>query len=103
MANFSLNHFDAEHGRIIIECPEFDYDSFAELGQIFVDLLSAKVIERQQDADLHTWLIDFEGCQLMLKGEHYSASMWLEALSTTESQEELKYLATLLKSGAVRR
>jgi len=86
-------------GRLILTTPEFDFDSFPQLGERLVALLSASIVEKQCDADIHSWLIDFEGCQLFLKAEHYSESMWLEALEVAASQQELRYLAQLFDAG----
>ena len=79
--------------------PRFDVDTFPALGERLAKQLSATVIEKQWDADVHSWLIDFEGCLLFLKAEHYSESVWLEALVIKESQEELAFLAQLLARG----
>ncbi|OEF29421.1 DUF3630 family protein [Vibrio rumoiensis] len=99
MAMFSLREFDAEVGRIILINPSFDFDSYPPLGEKLVSLLSASVVETQSDADLHSWLIDFEGCQLFLRAEHYSETMWIEALSPQTGVEELQYLAQLFAMG----
>jgi len=92
---FGLQEYQAEEGRIIIRTPRFDFDSFPELGERLVSLLSARVIEKQWDADIHSWLVDFEGCQLFLKAEHYSECVWFEALAVDDSKEELAFLASL--------
>ncbi|ANO34016.1 aminopeptidase [Vibrio breoganii] len=99
MSSFTLRHFDSQKGRLSLVTSSFDHDDFPSVGQQFIDLISATVLEKQQDADLHSWLIDFEGCQLMLRAEHYSESMWLEALSAGQSEEELQYLAGLVAKG----
>ncbi|OIQ25012.1 DUF3630 family protein [uncultured Vibrio sp.] len=96
---FGLNEYLAEQGRILISSPRFDFDSFPELGERLVALLSADVVEKQCDADIHSWLIDFEGCHLFLRGEHYSESLWLEALAPNEAREELEYLSQLFSKG----
>ena len=96
---FGLSEFQAEEGRIIIRTPRFDFDSFPEMAQRLVTLLSATVVEKQWDADIHSWLIDFEGCQLFLKSEHYSESVWFEALEVQASQENLQFLASLFQRG----
>ncbi|MCL9782926.1 DUF3630 family protein [Vibrio sp. S4M6] len=96
---FGLHEFEPSSGRIILQAPSFDYDSFPQVGVYFVELISATIVERQADADVHSWLIDFEGCQLFLKAEHYSEVMWLEALCVNDSQEELEFLAQLLGKG----
>ncbi|KOO05607.1 DUF3630 family protein [Vibrio hepatarius] len=96
---FGLQEYQAEEGRIIIRTPRFDFDSFPELGERLVSLLSARVIEKQWDADIHSWLVDFEGCQLFLKAEHYSECVWFEALAVDDSKEELAFLASLFQRG----
>lgn len=96
---FGLIDYQADEGRLIIRTPRFDFDSFPELAQRLVSTLSATVIEKQWDADIHSWLIDFEGCQLFLKSEHYSESVWFEALSIETSREELDFLAALFNKG----
>lgn len=94
-----LREFLPKEGKIILLSPAFDVDSFPELGTQLVQLLSASIKEKQFDADLHSWLIDFEGCLLFLRAEHYSESIWLEALHVDESREELNYLARLFAKG----
>jgi len=102
MANKSqwvLSEYLAEEGKLIITIDGFDIDSFPLLGEQLLATLSATVIEKQLDADLYSWLIDFEGCRLLLKAEHYSESVWFEALSVADSREELDFLARLFRSG----
>tara|TARA_Y100001956_G_C4108202_1_gene181052 strand:- start:204 stop:521 length:318 start_codon:yes stop_codon:yes gene_type:complete len=96
---FGLSEYQRDDGRIIISTPRFDFDSFPELADKLVGLLSASVIEKQWDADIHSWLIDFEDCQLFLKSEHYSESVWFEALAIDDSKEELDFLASLFQRG----
>ncbi|NOH82016.1 DUF3630 family protein [Vibrio sp. RE86] len=96
---FGLLEYQAGEGRIIIRSPRFDFDSFPQLAERLVSFLSATVIEKQWDADIHSWLVDFEGCQLFLKSEHYSESIWFEALSIDDSKEELDFLASLFQRG----
>ncbi|GAK85480.1 aminopeptidase N [Vibrio ponticus] len=97
--DFGLMEYQAEQGRIIVRAPSFDFDSFPALGERLLTTLSATVVEKQCDADIHSWLIDFEGCQLFLKAEHYSESVWLESLAGVSNQEELEYLAGLFRTG----
>ncbi|HHC6465663.1 TPA: DUF3630 family protein [Vibrio parahaemolyticus] len=96
---FGLTEYIAEEGRLLITAPRFDLDTFPALGERLVGLLSATVIEKQWDADIHSWLIDFEGCRLFMKAEHYSEAIWFEALNIEESGEELDYLAGLFQRG----
>lgn len=96
---FGLIEYQADKGRIIIAAPSFDFDSFPLLGERLLATLSASVVEKQCDADIHSWLIDFEGCQLFLKAEHYSECIWFESLAGSHNLEELDYLATLFAAG----
>lgn len=96
---FGLAEYIAEEGRLLITAPSFDLDTFPVLGERLVGLLSASVVEKQWDADIHSWLIDFEGCRLFMKAEHYSEAIWFEALAVEESREDLDYLAGLFQRG----
>lgn len=96
---WGLMEFMEKEGKLILSSPSFDVDSFPDIGEKLVNLLSAQVKEKQLDADLHSWLIDFEGCLLFLRAEHYSESIWLEALYIEDSREELTYLAKLFSIG----
>jgi len=96
---FGLADYIVEEGRLIITSPSFDLDTFPALGEYLVGLLSASVVEKQWDADIHSWLIDFEGCRLLMKAEHYSEAIWFETLTIEESREELDYLAGLFQRG----
>ena len=96
---FGLDAYLPEQGRIIINAPDFDFDSFPALAERLLRLLSATALEKQCDADIHSWLIDFEGCHMLLKAEHYSESVWLEALSIKESRDEFNFLAKLFADG----
>jgi len=99
MAEFGLAEYLAEEGRLIVQTTDFDFDSFPEIGERLLTLLSAKAIEKQKDADLHSWLIDFEDCRLMLRAEHYSECMWFEAMGEGQGREELDFIAGLLSRG----
>ncbi|WED21791.1 DUF3630 family protein [Vibrio sp. JC009] len=99
MADFGLAEYSQNAGKLILITPDFDFDSFPVIGERLVSQLSAKIIEKQTDADIHSWLIDFEGCQFMLKAEHYSESVWLEAMDVKTSREEVEYLSRLFQAG----
>ncbi len=99
MVEFGLKEYLALEGRLIVQTQAFEFDSFPAMGERLLTLLSASAIEKQQDADLHSWLIDFEGCRLMLRAEHYSECVWLEAWGECQSIEELDFIAGLLARG----
>lgn len=93
----TCRELDLEQGLLLIDGPSFDFDDFPVVAEQLLQQLDATVVERECNADLHLWLIDFEGCRLMLKGEHYSGAMWLEGMAG-DAAETLQFLATLLKS-----
>ncbi|WP_087023226.1 DUF3630 family protein [Thaumasiovibrio subtropicus] len=92
----SLYAFYPETRTLVLRTPEFDVDSFPTLGKEIVAQLGCRILEQQQDSDMHLWLLDFKGTHLMLKSEGYSQSCWLEALSK-EDEEVLMFLANWLK------
>ncbi|MGF1693341.1 DUF3630 family protein [Photobacterium kagoshimensis] len=92
---FSVRRLDIDHSHLLLTAPDFDYDTFAEVAVALVARIDATVVEREKNADLHVWLIDFEGCRLLLKGEHYSGALWLEAMSSADN-DTLAFIATLL-------
>ena len=96
---WGLVDYCESEARLIVSSPPFDVDSFPLLGETLINLLSAEVKEKQFDADLHSWLIDFEGSLLFLRAEHYSESLWLEALDKNQSQQVMAYLAKLFAKG----
>ncbi|MBE8130430.1 DUF3630 family protein [Photobacterium damselae subsp. piscicida] len=77
--------------------PNFDFDRFAVYGEQIAALLDCRILEREINADLQIWLLDFEGCHLLLKGEYYSQSIWLEALDDL-GEENLVFIARLFRS-----
>ncbi len=99
MAEFTLHEYFAASGVVVVATQDFDFDSFPRLGGRLIELLPASIIEQQCDADIHTWLIDFEGTRLFLKAEHYASALWLEALNPTEDREVMDFLAHLLTQG----
>ncbi|OOF03306.1 hypothetical protein BZG80_10520 [Salinivibrio sp. MA440] len=71
--------------------PQLDADNAELICQPLLDVLQAQVLESQQDADMMTWLIDFEGTRLMLKAAHYTQSVWLEPLES-DGDEVIAFL-----------
>ncbi|PKF51376.1 DUF3630 family protein [Enterovibrio nigricans] len=90
-ALFSLSSFDAQEGRLVLAADGLDFDNTDAYLDALCQMIDARVFDKQIDADLHSWLVDFEGVRFMLRGEHYSASIWLEMLDA-EGKEELAFL-----------
>ena len=97
MAEFALKAYHAEQGVVEVAVANVSVEMLSQLGEQLVGFLDARIVDQQQDADLHTWLVDFEGTQLFLKVEHYSESVWFEALAPQSAQEELAFIAQLLQ------
>lgn len=92
---FSVRQLDLNARYLSIISPDFDFDSFGSVASQLLQTLDATVIEKECSADLHIWLVDFEGCRLLLKGEHYSSTLWLEAMSE-DDLDTLAFIAGLL-------
>ncbi|MDO6500278.1 DUF3630 family protein [Photobacterium sanguinicancri] len=92
---FSVRRLDFEHSHLLLTAPDFDYDTFSEVATALVVRIDSIVIEQEKNADLHVWLIDFEGCRLLLKGEHYSGALWIEAMSSADN-DTLAFIASML-------
>ncbi|MDC0612141.1 DUF3630 family protein [Vibrio sp.] len=97
MDKFSVAEYRRDEGVIVLCYPDYDFEQFTDIGSHFVTFISAEIIEKQCDADLHSWLIRFEGHHLILRSEHYSQSLWLEALSANEAREDLDFLIQLIQ------
>lgn len=96
MAEFGLKAYHAEQGVVEVAVANVSVEMLPQLGEQLVGYLDARIVDQQQDADLYTWLVDFEGTQLFLKAEYYSESVWFEALGSDSAQEELAFIAQLL-------
>lgn len=86
---------DAASGRVSLVADTLDFDNADAHLAAFCQLIGATAKEKQTDADLLSWLVDFEGVGFMLRAEHYSACVWLEKLGE-EGDEELQFLYTWL-------
>ena len=93
--DFSCTTINLELGTLVVTPTAFEFDDFAMIATALLARLDAKVIDKEPSADLQQWLIDVDGCQLLLKAEHYTASMWLELLVLSES-DELIFIQQLL-------
>ncbi|WP_413522645.1 DUF3630 family protein [Photobacterium phosphoreum] len=93
--DFSQTEINIEQGTLVVTPSLFEFDDFTVVAKALLLRLDATLIDQQPSADLHQWLIDFEGCQLLLKAEHYTASVWLELLVLSEI-ESLIFIQRLL-------
>ncbi|GAL07785.1 aminopeptidase N [Photobacterium aphoticum] len=99
-SSYGCRRVDLASRVLEIDAPAFDFDSFAEVATPLLHGLGMTVLSQELNADLHVWLVDFEGCQLLLKGEHYSGLLWLEGLA--DSEDTLAYLAQQLAQVIIR-
>ena len=93
--DFSIAHIDEESGRVVLNVPCFDFDSFSLIGQWIAECLSATVIEQQIDADLHTWLLHIHHEPVLMKAEHYTETLWLEVLSQHSKHHILEHVCNV--------
>ncbi|MDP5255811.1 DUF3630 family protein [Vibrio sp. HB161653] len=97
--HFGLERYQLAPCSVVLSLSEFDFDRFPQWGEVLLAQLPATLIEAQLDGDLHSWLIDFEDCRLLLKAEHYSEAVWLEPIDPVQSQAVMDYLAQLFERG----
>lgn len=97
--HFSLDDHQQPPNTLVLSLSEFDFDTFPLWGETLLKQLPATLIEAQLDGDLHSWLIDFEDCRLLLKAELYSETVWLELIDPKQGQDVMAYLATLFARG----
>ncbi len=98
MINILTTHtYMPENRCLVLPTSGFDADTFPSLASKIIEAMGMTLIEAQQDSDIHLWLVDFEGTTLLLKGEHYSQSCWLEALSSKDN-DVLGFLASWLEN-----
>ena len=93
--DFSYVEINLEQGTLVVTPTEFEFENFTVTAMALLQRLDAKLVHQEPSADLQQWLIDVDGCQLLLKAEHYSASMWLEILTTNDG-EYLIFIQQLL-------
>ncbi len=93
--DFSQTEINIEQGTLVVTPSLFEFDDFTVVAKALLLRLDATLIDQEPSADLHQWLIDFDGCQLLLKAEHYSTSMWFELLVLSEI-EYLIFIQRLL-------
>lgn len=93
--DFSQLEINLEQGTLVVTPVEFEFDHFVVTAMALLQRLDARLVHQELSADLQQWSIDFEGCQLLIKAEYYSASMWLEIL-TANDIEHLIFIQQLL-------
>ncbi len=87
----SLQTFEPCQKRLVFVCERLDVESSPEIAAKVCQFYDARVIEKQSDSDLLTWLVSIDGERFFLKVEHYSESVWLESLDEL-GDEMLDYL-----------
>lgn len=98
MADFAVAEYLADQGRVILSYPGFDFDDFNDVAALLTTQLAALVVEKQLDADLHSWLFRCEDTLFLLRAEFYSQSLWIETLSVEHSSNALARLVGRIAS-----
>ena len=55
-----------------------DFNDFPEWAERLITELGLELIEREQGADYHQWLLGFEGSRVFLCFQHYADCAWLQ-------------------------
>ena len=67
MAEFGLKAYHAEQGVVEVAVANVSVEMLPQLGEQLVGYLDARIVDQQQDADLYTWLVDFEHHRIILQ------------------------------------
>jgi hypothetical protein len=77
---------------------DWSMEDSANLSEKLLMLVSAKVIERVQGADLHCIRLQYQNTELLLNFEDYSHSCWLECATKQDLPGLLAIKEIILKS-----
>lgn len=97
MAKLSIANLESDSGRVSLQLASADFLELEVLAQQICEFFSARVIEKQWDADLLTWLLDIEEERFFLRVEYYSESIWLEAVYPQQANETLAFICSLVQ------
>ncbi|MBZ6072737.1 DUF3630 family protein [Aeromonas schubertii] len=73
-----LDKQDPVSGSLLLTHPGLDEAGFPALAPALLAAWELRLVEREQGADRHCWVVDFEGSKLLLQYEHYGEVCWLE-------------------------
>lgn len=62
------------------------FNGFPEWAEGLIAELDLELIAREQGADYHQWLLDFEGSRVFLCFQHYADCAWLQPLSAADQE-----------------
>ncbi|MGB2078755.1 MAG: DUF3630 family protein [Vibrio sp.] len=89
----STKHLDLDLGILEFQLePELFHDLDAVVARLH-SMCGFEQVEKQIDADLETWLLKLADHDFLLKAEHYSQALWLEATQVKGSRNQLQQLA----------
>lgn len=61
-------------------------ENFSAWAETLVRELDLELIEREEGADYHQWLVAFEGSRLLLCFQHYADAAWLQPLGEQDRE-----------------
>lgn len=61
---------------LLLDNPVLSFENFNAHALALVAEIGARECERHWGADRHAWVVEFEGCHLMLEFEDYTNSAW---------------------------
>ncbi len=82
---------------------DWSMEDSTDLSEKLLMLVSAKIIERVQGADLHCTRFQFESAEFLLNFEEYSHSCWFECATEQDALDLLTIKDIILQSIVSRR
>lgn len=61
-------------------------ENFPAWAERLVRELELDLVEREEGADYHQWLVAFEGSRLLLCFQHYADAAWLQPLGEQDQE-----------------
>ncbi|MFD1009446.1 DUF3630 family protein [Oceanisphaera ostreae] len=62
------------------------FTSFSKWAEQLISELGLELIEREQGADYHQWLLGFEGSRIFLCFQHYADCAWLQPFCAADQE-----------------
>lgn len=95
--NWTLATQQATDNILMLEHAGLNFENFTTLAPTLVELLDARLCDKNWGADRHAWVLEYQDINLLFEFEDYTASAWL-AVAREEDQGILVEIAAKLKS-----
>ncbi|MDX2320651.1 MAG: DUF3630 family protein [Moritella sp.] len=80
---------------LMLEHATLNFENFTTLAPTLVELIAARVCDKNWGADRHAWVLEYQDINLLFEFEDYTGSAWL-AVAREEEQGMLVEIAAKL-------